>query len=354
LVDSYNSDLKAFQNGLNVRDAIQRKNNQAEEAAGSEANKVAISFFHAEDPATDEKKQFIKGLLIIYQELITVRKQRSLIQKDEADSPSWAANDLIVLNEALAELAGTLVADRLQGGPKVSDSPAVFISVEALADFLTDQINESEKILESSPPTPAAEVPEDEQFYRTGDDLCGTGLIRKLAQTYFENKKTLGLVSADDSLRVFAEHIESISEEAPDCTDTASGDEEESDAPLGLALSEESSEESDDLLDLDEPEPQPLSPQHLQVHCRKGAFSEHFTGPSLYGHAILAAAGEGHVRNVRHCTGINNCGELTHDDAFARELEQALDEDPLFGGFPSPESHDAVLRGALDGNSFDV
>ena len=355
LVDSCTADLKAFQNGLNLRDAVQRKNNQAEEAAGTEANKVAIAFFHAEDPATDEKKLFIKGLLVIYQRLITVRKQRSLIQKNEADSPSWAANDIIVLNEALADLASTLVADRLKGGPKVSDSPAVYITVEALADFLTDQINESEKILESFPLTALAEVPEDEQFYRTGDDLCGTGLVRKLAQTYFEDKKTLGLVSADDSLRVFAEHVEGIAEEAPDCTETASGDEEESDAPLGLALSEESSEESDDLLDIDdEPEPQPLSPQHLQVHCSRGAFAEHFSEPSLYGHAILAAAGEGHGRNVRHCTGIANCDGLTHDDAFARELEQALDEDPLFDGFPSPESHDAVLRGALDGNSFDV
>jgi hypothetical protein len=189
--------------------------------------------------------------------------------------------------------------------------------------------------------------------------LCATGLIRKRVQTYFENKKTLGLVSADDSLSVFAEYVESISEEAPVCIATASGDQEESDASVeesevGLALSEESSEESDGFLD--EPEPQPLSPQHL--HCRKGTFSEHFTEPSLYGQAILAAAGEGHERNVRHCTrfeveGSANCGEHTLDDAFARELEQALDEDPLFEGFPSPESHEAVLHGAL-GNSFDV
>jgi hypothetical protein len=139
LVACYNSDLKAIQNGLNVRDAIQRKNDQAEIASGTEAFKVAISFLHEEDPANDEKEHFIKRLLNIYQEVVTVRKQRSLIQTNEADSPKYGyANDTIVLNEALADLGSTLVADRLQGGPKVSDSPAVYIVVDALADFLTD------------------------------------------------------------------------------------------------------------------------------------------------------------------------------------------------------------------------
>lgn len=77
------------------------------------------------------------------------------------------------------------------------------------------------------------------------------------------------------SLREFAETVESISEEAPACADTASEDQNESDAPVeesevGLALSEESSQESDDFLEIDEPEPQPRSPQ--QLHCR--TFSE--------------------------------------------------------------------------------
>jgi hypothetical protein len=143
LVASFVSDLKALQNGLNVRDAIQRKNDQAENATQAKAYKVALALFHEEDPLVNEKEHFVQRLLTIFQEVVTVRKHRFFSQKDEADIPKYRyAKDTISLNEALATLGSTLVADHLEGGPKVSDSPAVYIIVEGLADFLTDQIIE--------------------------------------------------------------------------------------------------------------------------------------------------------------------------------------------------------------------
>jgi hypothetical protein len=152
------SDLKAIETGLIGRDSVERKNNQAEKNTRTEVSRVALALFHEEDPLDGVKKEFVEGLLDIYQEVVLVRKRRFDSQRDETDVPRYRnAKDIIALNEALATLGSILVADRLEGGPKVSDSLAVNIIVEGLADYLNDQLTAVEKLPETYPPAPAAE-----------------------------------------------------------------------------------------------------------------------------------------------------------------------------------------------------
>ena len=306
------------------------------------------------------KKEFIERLLDIFHEVVLSRKRRFDSQKDETDVPRYGnAKDIIELNEAYATLGSRLVADRLEGGPKVSDSPAVNIIVEGLADYLNDQVAAVEKLLETHPPAPAAE---DEEFFRIGDDLVATGEIRKLVQVYIDVKQTLGDPAAEDSLRDFAEHVEGISEEVPDGEGIASQDQIENGIPVDTPVDtpaednifpEESSDDSDDDLDIDIDEPGPQQPQPRlpqQLPCRAFESEHRFTEPSPYGQAVLATAGEGHGRNVRPKLTLD-----AEDDEFIIELGKSLDsyESTLFDHFNSPESRDAQLRQAL-GHSFDV
>jgi hypothetical protein len=76
LVADLVSDLTALVNCLNIQDSIQRKNSQAEDAFRTSTSEVARALFHAEDPIDDEKELFIDGILKIFQEVVTVRKQR--------------------------------------------------------------------------------------------------------------------------------------------------------------------------------------------------------------------------------------------------------------------------------------
>lgn len=354
------SDLKAIETGLIARDSVERKNNQAEKNARAEVSRVALALFHEEDPEDGVKKEFIERLLDIFHEVVLSRKRRFDSQKDETDVPRYGnAKDIIELNEAYATLGSRLVADRLEGGPKVSDSPAVNIIVEGLADYFNDQVAAVEKLLETHPPAPAAE---DEEFFRIGDDLVATGEIRKLVQVYIDVKQTLGDPAAEDSLRDFAEHVEGISEEVPDGEGIASQDQIENGIPVDTPVNtpaednifpEESSDDSDDDLDIDIDEPGPQQPQPRlpqQLPCRAFESEHRFTEPSPYGQAVLATAGEGHGRNVRPKLTLD-----AEDDEFIIELGKSLDdyESTLFDHFNSPESRDPQLRAAL-GNSFDV
>ena len=76
----------------------------------------------------------------------------------------------------------------------------------------------------------------------------------------------MGDPAAEDSLRDFAKHVESISEEVPDCEGIASHDQIENGIPVDTPAEsnifpEEVSDDSDDDLDIDIDEPEPAQPQ---------------------------------------------------------------------------------------------
>jgi hypothetical protein len=168
----------------------------------------------------------------------------------------------------------------------------------------------------------------------------------------------LGDPAAEDSLSDFAKHVESISEEVLDCEGIASQDQIEIGIPVDTPAEsnivlEEVSDDSDDDLDIDIDEPEPQQPQpHLpqQLPCRSFESEHRFAKPSPYGHAVLAAAGEGHRRNVRPKLTLD-----AEDDEFIRELGKSLNsyESTLFDQFNSPKSRDAQLCEAL-GHPFDM
>jgi hypothetical protein len=100
----------------------------------------------------------------------------------------------------------------------------------------------------------------------------------------------LGDPAAEDSLRDFAKHVESISEEVPDCEGIASHDQIENGIPVDTPAEsnifpEESSDDSDDDLDIDIDEPEPPQPQPRlpqQLPCRTFESEHRFAEPSSY------------------------------------------------------------------------